>query len=106
MFKPGSRKAQVYAHFKEHDASSALTFGVGLGLAVATLRSWLGSWSGARAPHLEITRPAESRRGVIVTWDPDAHVTLVDQGDEVSQIRWADGRTQFIGNDQLSKRGS
>ena len=42
--RPGSRKAEVYAHFHSHGPDAALEFGTKLELARGTLLSWVKTW--------------------------------------------------------------
>lgn len=40
---------------------------------------------------------------VKVKWDPDVPATIIRHGDEVSEVKFSDGRIRFIPNDQLKK---
>src|SRR4051812_25559032 len=95
--RPGSRKAQVHAHFREHGAESALKFGIELGLASGTVRSWAAQW--AKGDTTSVPRMSTGR--VKVTWDPNAHVTLITKGEQVSEVKFDDGRRRFIPNTHL-----
>lgn len=108
--RPGSRKASVFEKYFAEGAEAAIAIGVGLGLAANTVKSWINTWIKGNANGDSPAAP-ETKKGrmvtkstVTVTYDPEREAYLVDEGPEVSEIRWADtGQYQFISNTHLKK---
>lgn len=100
--KPGSRKGQVHEAFEKEGPEAATTLATTLGLAFGTVRSWLGSWakgSGVTLPKVEApkTEPTPRQRRVAIdpskrrvydVANPNVHGTVIEEGEQVSAVRW------------------
>jgi hypothetical protein len=98
-YRPGSRVAQVYDHFLQHGADSTVTFGQQLKLADGTVKGWLRMWAkeGPASPK----RKSPGGERVYDLGSVGRHGTIITKGSEVSEVRWDDGRTQFVTNEYL-----
>lgn len=50
------------------------------------------------------TEPPERREPVLVTWDPECPAVCVTPGEQVSEVRFADGRERFLPNRELEPK--
>lgn len=95
--RQGSRKSKVYDYLRMHGPEETISFGVSLGLAEGTVCSWIGGWK---------NEPQKTRVGVkrvVAKYWPGRFGIVVDEGPEVSEVRWDDGSTadRFIANYNL-----
>ena len=113
LARAGSRKASVQAAFLgEGGVDAAMTLGLELDLKEGTIRSWIGTWAKANGtepvastkgtkPTAPVKRPAGRR--VYDIGNPDRIGTLVQAGDQVSEIRYDDGHTRFVPNGFIAR---
>jgi len=108
--KDGSRKASVYDAFHANGVDEAINLGVSLGLQLSSIKGWCAAWAkadGAAAPSSTTVvksgkHRAFGRRRVIDIGAPTKPGTVVEEGEQVSAVRWDhNGLTQFINNDYL-----
>ena len=101
--RAGSRKAKVHEHFNLHGANDAMNLGMSLGLAVGTLRSWVRGWekSGTTPTTKQKAAVIANSKRIRDVANPRMTGTLLDQGPEVSEVRWDNGRKQYVPNGHI-----
>lgn len=107
--REGSKKANVYAFFQQNTPDDTVAFGVGLGLKLGTVKSWIGAWgkggTKAEAPD-KVKGPRQhafdKRKRVCLTYDADSIGILVTEGEQVSEVKFAYG-SRFIPNNLLKQ---
>lgn len=101
-YRLGSRKQRVWEVFEIEGADKASEFGLGLGLALGTLKSWIGGWGGKVTGQSEKKVTVSSKKLIIVSWAPNDEAYLIKHGTEVSQIYRprAGIDPEYVSNDQ------
>lgn len=75
--------------------------GISLGLSETTARRWIRILNERKASKGPSARVAEGKRKVQLTYDPTRIGVVVEEGPEVSGVKFNDGVHRFIPNDQL-----
>lgn len=110
--RPGSRKRSVYDARHE----DPMKLGLSLGLSPSTIKGWLAKWSKKHTIISRVTSvenlPAKMKIKARVL-DKGATVydvsnkkrrgTLINIGEQVSEVRWLGGLRQYISNDYLRR---
>lgn len=119
--KPGSRKGKVHECFDTKGPEAAVALAAELGLAPGTARSWMNSWSketgvklpkaaapatnGERAPRKRRLVIDPTKRRVYDVSLPDIQGTVIEEGPEVTTVRWDFGEERHVGNKYLRTVG-
>ena len=105
--REGSRKRQVFDQYIEHGADKAELFGLTLGLAPGTIRSWIGTWS--KDGGTDVT-PAHVRSATVIPGRRRVEVypntpgdkwigIVITEGPEVSSVRMVEAPERILGLD-------
>lgn len=106
-YRPGSKRAKVFAAFKSGGVGEALKIGHSLGWSEAIVQSFVKKWKDGATLRPTIVRSTIERQRVYVYDKGDAEVlaTVIQEGSEFSIVRWdrADlfGKTSYINNRHL-----
>lgn len=95
-YKIGSSKQIVWEEFSQQGATAALEKGLALHVSETRLNRWLGRWKKRPARH-----EATNHKKVFDVGNPDLHGVVIQEGQDVSEIDWENGYTQFIANDMI-----
>jgi hypothetical protein len=93
--------AQVHDYFTRHGIDAARALGVTLNLAPGTVKGWIAGWlreGGSPAPSTPSPGLPSGRARVVLSYDPEAVGVIVSRGEQVSEVRFADGHSRFIVN--------
>ena len=108
-YKAGSRVQKVWEVYERDGPEKAAAFGATLGLAPTTIKSWNRMWSKGevrtgdqtkveKAEKMTAAISAGRERGYARYW-PERKGTRLKRGEEVSDIRWDNGVSQFLPNE-------
>lgn len=124
--RPGSGRFRVYTKLQESGPEAALKFGLSEGLSGNSLRKWLKEWGSPtpqgkaavqkvraaraeaykaenapdapNAPKKPTAPDARGRKRVFLTYEPTAHGTVIEEGPQVSTIRFDNGTERHVPN--------
>lgn len=115
----GSRKATVRRTYGEEGFDAATKIGAELGLAVGTIRSWVGGWKKVSTPPATMKpkgvtggskdQPVDklgkvlhtNKRRIHYTTHKDYKGTVIETGPEQSIVRWDNGNQVVVSNDWI-----
>jgi hypothetical protein len=94
-------RGQIRTAFQAGGEAAALEAGKALNLPEKKVRRWLRKLAAPAEP-----TKISNVRGATLAYSPKTVVTIIKRGAEVSEVKFKDGRTQYLSNEQLVETGA